>query len=88
MNFEVRNKCDDCSDPKNAISDLEIENCFDVMSELRPHLERNQFLKTIRDMELQGFHLDYLKEDQNTIAVTGYRFATICFWGSIYILTT
>ena len=72
--------------PKNAISDLEIENCFDVMSELRPHLERNQFLKTIRNMGLQGFHLGYLKEGQNTIAVAGYRFARNLFLGKhLYI---
>ena len=46
--------------PKNAISDLEIKRCFDVMSELRTHLVRNQFLKTVRDMELQGLQLAYL----------------------------
>ena len=72
--------------PKNAISDLEIENCFDVMSELRPYLERNQFLKTIRDMELKGFYLGYLEEGQNIIAVAGYRFARNLFLGKhLYI---
>ena len=49
---------------KNAISDLEIEKCFDVMSELRTHLERNQYLETVRDMELQGFQLAYLEENE------------------------
>ena len=72
--------------PKNAISDLEIENCFDVMSELRPHLERNQFLGTIRDLELQGFQLGYLEEGQQVIAVAGYRFARNLFLGKhLYI---
>ena len=65
--------------PKNAKSDLEIERCFDVMSELRTHLERDQFLETVRDMELQGFQLVYLEEDER--AVAGYRIAKNLFLG-------
>ena len=72
--------------PKNAISDLEIERCFDVMSELRTHLERNQFLETVRDMELQGFQLAYLEENEEVVAVVGYRIAQNLFLGKhLYI---
>ena len=72
--------------PKNAQSDLEIESCFDVMSELRPNLKRNNFLETIRDVELQGFQLAYLEEDEQVIAVAGYRFAKNLFLGKhLYI---
>ena len=72
--------------PKNAKSDLEIERCFDVMSELRPQLKRNQFLKTIRELELQSFHLAYLEADKKVVAVAGYRFAKNLFLGKhLYI---
>ena len=71
---------------KNAISDVEIERCFDVMSELRTHLVSNQFLETVRDMEFQGFQLAYLEEDEKVIAVAGYRIAKNLFLGKhLYI---
>jgi hypothetical protein len=37
--------------PKIANTDNEIENCFNVMAELRPHLDKDNFLHTIREME-------------------------------------
>ena len=46
--------------PKIAESDDEIENCFDVMAELRTHLKRDQFLETVREMEKQGFKLSLI----------------------------
>ena len=72
--------------PKNAISDVEIERYFDVMSELRTHLECDQFLETVRDMELQGFQLAYLEEDEKVVAVAGFRIAKNLFLGKhLYI---
>ena len=44
--------------PRKATIDSEIERCFDVMSELRPDLERDTFLETVREMELQGFRAE------------------------------
>lgn len=72
--------------PQIATTDSEIENCFDVMAELRTHLERNTFLKTVRDMEQQGFQLAYLKDNDNVVAVAGYRIASNMFLGKhLYI---
>jgi len=72
--------------PQIATTDSEIENCFDVMAELRTHLGRNTFLKTVRDMEQQGFQLAYLKDNDNVVAVAGYRIASNLFLGKhLYI---
>jgi hypothetical protein len=72
--------------PRNANTDEEIDNCFDVMSELRPNLQREEFLKAIRQMEGQGFHLAYLKDDEKVVAVAGYRIAFNLFLGKhLYI---
>lgn len=72
--------------PKIAESDDEIENCFDVMAELRTHLKRDQFLETVREMEKQGFKLAFLKDGENIVAVAGYRIATNLFLGKhLYI---
>ena len=72
--------------PRNARTDKEIDMCFDVMSELRTNLQREEFLGAIRQMEGQGFHLIYLKDDGNVVAVAGYRIAFNLFLGKhLYI---
>ncbi|MEC7823062.1 MAG: GNAT family N-acetyltransferase [Pseudomonadota bacterium] len=72
--------------PKDATSDNEIEKCFDVMSELRPHLERSKFLHTVREMESHGFKLAYIEDANTVVAVAGYRIAQNLFLGKhLYI---
>lgn len=72
--------------PKIAKTDTEIENCFDVMLELRPNLKRSSFLSTVREMEHQGFLLAYLKVKETIVAVAGYRIASNLFLGKhLYI---
>jgi GNAT superfamily N-acetyltransferase len=58
---------------KIAQTDREIEDCFPIMCELRPHLQRADFLKTIRDMERVGYKLAYLSVGDYPVAVAGYR---------------
>ncbi len=58
---------------KQAKADGEIEMCFDVIVELRPHLKRETFLTTVREMEQQGFSLAYLEDNEKVLAVAGYR---------------
>jgi GNAT superfamily N-acetyltransferase len=51
----------------------EIESCFPVMSELRPHLSRGAFVSTIeRLIATTHFSLAYL-DDNGIKAVAGYR---------------
>ena len=66
---------------KNAISDEEIMNCFDVMVELRPHLQRNDFLQTVRQMEADGYKLAFIAKDDAVVAVSGYRIYSNLFMG-------
>jgi len=56
-----------------AESDAEIDSCFLVMSLLRPHLKREEFVHLVRSMELQGYRLAYLTGDDAVQAVAGYR---------------
>lgn len=67
--------------PKIARTDGEIEDCFDVMAELRTNLERDTFLETIRQMENEGFQLAYIEDDGNIVAVAGYRISFNLFLG-------
>jgi len=56
-----------------AESDGEIDSCFEVMSLLRPHLKREEFVRLVRSMEPQGYRLAYLIADDAVQAVAGYR---------------
>ena len=72
--------------PKDAKTDAEIQKCFDVMSELRTHLQRDDFLQTIRHMESEGFRLVYIEDDDTVVAVAGYRIYTNLFLGkNLYV---
>jgi hypothetical protein len=57
-----------------AKTDEEIQNCYDVMSELRPHIAREDFLPRVR-RQMQGFdyRLVYLKDEGEVKAVAGLR---------------
>jgi len=67
--------------PRRAITDNEIENCFNVMAELRPHLNRSDFVATVRAMEADGFCLAFIEQDGQVVAAAGYRIYTNLFMG-------
>lgn len=59
-----------------AASDEQIENCYPVMSELRPHIARDEFLAQVRrQMAASGFQLVYLADSGVIRAVAGIRIA-------------
>ena len=62
--------------PREARSDAEIQSCFDVISELRTHLKRDEFLETVRRMAADGFQLAYIEVDGEIVVVAGYRIYT------------
>lgn len=67
--------------PRRAITDSEIESCFDALAELRPHLVRESFLATVRAMEQDGFCLAFIQQDTEVVAVAGYRIYSNLFMG-------
>jgi len=72
--------------PIDAKTDADIQKCFDVMSELRTHLTRDDFLNTVRHMESEGLRLAYIEADGAVVAVAGYRIYTNLFLGkNLYV---
>ena len=72
--------------PRDAKTDAEIQKCFDVMSELRTQLKRDDFLSTVRHMESEGFRLAYIEDGEAIVAVAGYRIYTNLFLGmNLYV---
>jgi len=61
---------------KIAENDEEIANCYAVMSELRPHLTREEFLAQVkRQIADSGYQLIYLSDEGEVKAVAGIRVA-------------
>ena len=64
-----------------AATDADIENCFDVINELRLQLVKDQFVETLRSLEKQGFKLAFLQVDSQVVAVAGYRIYNNLYMG-------
>jgi GNAT superfamily N-acetyltransferase len=64
-----------------AKTDREILRCFDVMNELRTQLKRDDFLQTVRAMEVDGYRLAFIKDEGDVVAVAGYRIYSNLFMG-------
>jgi len=61
---------------KVAETDDEIDRCYPVMAELRPHIARDDFLPQVRrQMAASGFQLVYLSVGSDIKAVAGIRIA-------------
>jgi GNAT superfamily N-acetyltransferase len=69
-----------------ATTDSDVENCFFAMQELRPALERKDFLRTIRRLEAQGYKLVSLTDVGKVRAVSGFRICdNMAFGRYLYI---
>jgi GNAT superfamily N-acetyltransferase len=66
-----------------AETDTEIAACFRVMAQLRPHLEEETFVASVRRMTEGGYRLCFLTEDGAVRAVAGYRFIEMFATGPI-----
>ena len=71
---------------KEAKTDEGILACFNVMSELRQHLIKDEFVSLIRSMQEEGYHLCFIKEENKIAAVAGYRiFSTLYEGKQLYV---
>lgn len=56
-----------------AISDVDIQACYPVMAQLRPHLVAEQFVETVHRMHATGFQLAMRTHEARVMAVAGFR---------------
>ncbi len=72
--------------PSHAKTDKEILQCFEVMAELRTHLNKDEFLGIVREMEISGYKLAYIESGGVVAAVAGYRISKNLFMGkNLYV---
>ncbi len=66
---------------EHADTDEAILACHEVMAELRPHVARGDFLKTVRSLQSEGLRLACIRDGGRVVAVAGYRISTNLFSG-------
>jgi len=71
---------------KVAKSDNEIEKCFLVLKELRPHLQASTFQQTVREMIAEGYMLAYIEEHDTAVAAVGFRYLQFLYNGKHFYI--
>ena len=71
---------------KIAITDNEIASCWEAISVLRPMLVKEHFVSQIQDLQKEDYHLLYIQEKNNTVAIAGYRVYTMLYCGKMLYL--
>ncbi len=69
------------TDIKLAQSDAEIEACYPVLSQLRPQVQENEFMRAIKRMSVDGYQLSYLRDGGVVQTVAGFRISESFGWG-------
>lgn len=67
--------------PRIVQTEAEIEACYPVMHELRPHLSKEEFVSRVLEQRRQGYELAYVEEDGQPVALAGYRVGQNLAWG-------
>lgn len=67
-----------------ANTDEELLRCFPAMQELRPHLDREQFVDRVRrQADRDGYILVFIEDDGDVVAVAGFRLMEMLAWGRV-----
>lgn len=62
-------------------SDKEIAACYPVMYELRPHIKEDEFISRVREQQQSGYHLAFVEDNNDVVAVAGFRISENLAWG-------
>ena len=71
---------------KIALSEEDISKCWDVMFALRPHLNKNNFVATVKEMITEGYTLAYIEEDTKAVAAVGFRYLQFLYNGKHFYI--
>jgi GNAT superfamily N-acetyltransferase len=64
-----------------ATSDAQISRCFEVLNQLRPHLQHSEFLAQVQRQQQSGYQLVFLEQDNQVVAVAGFNIGECLAWG-------
>ena len=63
-----------------------IAKCYPVLSQLRPHLDREGFVEGVEHLMRSGYHLAYFEPENQIHAVAGFRLIENLAWGKYLYL--
>jgi GNAT superfamily N-acetyltransferase len=67
-----------------ALTQAQIQSCFPVMRQLRPHIvDEEKFVEQVQRQLREGYHLAYLEEGREVKACSGFRFLEFLAWGKV-----
>jgi len=64
-----------------AKTDEEIIRCYETMSQLRPHIKKDDFLPRVRGQEKNGYRLAFIEDKDQVVSVAGFRITETLAWG-------
>lgn len=71
---------------KLCTTETDIQKCWKVLLELRPHLKESEFIPMLKEMINEGYQLAFIEEDGKAVAAIGYRYLQYLYNGKhIYI---
>jgi len=59
----------------------QIDACYPIMQQLRPHITQAEFYARISAQQQSGYHLAALIQQQDCVAVAGFRIGDNLAWG-------
>lgn len=69
-----------------ATSDADVQACYPVLSQLRPHLLAEEFAGRVRRQMRQGYQLLSGSAGGHVVAVAGFRLVEMLAWGqALYV---
>jgi len=71
---------------KIAATDEDILKCWDVLKELRPHLEKETYLPLVKDMISEGYTLAFIEDNGIAAAAIGFRYLQFLFVGKHFYI--
>ena len=64
-----------------AQTDSEIQACWPILVQLRPHLRQEDFVAIIRKQFNEGYRLAFVESEQRVVAAAGFRIQHNLVWG-------
>jgi len=58
---------------KIAETDEEVKKCYGTMSQLRPHIKKDEFLSLVKEQEQAGYRIAYVEDGTEVVSVAGFR---------------
>lgn len=56
-----------------AESEIDIERCFAVMAQLRPHLTKDEFMRRVKLQQPEGYQITFVEAEGTVKSVAGWR---------------